>query len=56
LRTSREVNEIAKGIVEEMARLTEGHDTEPPEKNPAVVAPGRLGGLRGGPARMRWEK
>ena len=50
-RTSRDVNMIAKGVIDQIVRLTEG--SEPPEKNPAAVALGRLGGLKGGPARAK---
>jgi hypothetical protein len=39
-----DVNILAKSIVD---KATE----EPPEKNPAAVALGRLGGLKGGKAR-----
>lgn len=38
---ARDINQIAKSIVEEATE----------EKNPAAVALGRLGGLKGGPAR-----
>jgi hypothetical protein len=48
-RTSKDVNQIAKNVVDRIIELTEG--SEKPEKNPAAVALGRLGGLRGGPAR-----
>ncbi len=50
----KDVNEIAKSIVDQAA-----DDVEPveepakPEKNPAAVALGRLGGKKGGPARAK---
>ena len=45
---SRDTNQRAKQIVE----LATGEITEPvSEKNPAAVALGRLGGLKGGKAR-----
>ena len=47
----RDVNQLAKYIVD----LSTGEDEEPqneiPEKNPAAVSLGRLGGLKGGKAR-----
>ena len=50
--SKRDANEIAKAIVDQVA-----DDVEPvkepaePQKNPAAVALGRLGGKKGGPAR-----
>lgn len=44
---SKDVNQIAASVV---AQVTESAD-ETPGKNPAAVALGRLGGLRGGKAR-----
>ncbi len=50
----RNANEIAKPLVDQVA-----DDVEPkkepaePEKNPAAVALGRLGGKKGGPARAK---
>ncbi len=50
----RHANEIAMSIVDQVA-----DDVEPveepaePEKNPAAVALGRLGGKKGGPARAK---
>lgn len=44
-RTSRDFNQIAKGVVDTVVMAT--------EKNPAAVALGRLGGLKGGPARAK---
>ena len=48
-RPPRDVNELASYVV----RVTIGEDEkiEPPAKNPAAVALGRLGGLKGGKAR-----
>lgn len=47
-RSSKDPNQIAAGI---LAKIT-GEAAEPePEKNPAAVALGRLGGLKGGKAR-----
>lgn len=43
----RDENEIAKGIVQQVTESAK----EQPEKNPAAVALGRLGGKKGGPAR-----
>lgn len=42
-----DVNQLAASIV---ATVTEAADAQP-EKNPAAVALGRLGGKKGGPAR-----
>lgn len=45
-----DISQLAKSIVEQAT--SEG--TEPaPEKNPAAVALGRLGGMKGGPARSK---
>ena len=46
-KTEEDVNTLAASIVEQ---ATEG---PPPEKNPAAVALGRLGGLKGGKARAK---
>ncbi len=43
----RDVNEIAATIVAQVTEATQ----EEPAKNPAAVALGRLGGLKGGTAR-----
>jgi hypothetical protein len=40
----------AKSILDQVTGATE-HRVEPNEKNPAAVALGRRGGLKGGPAR-----
>jgi hypothetical protein len=50
-RTSKDVNQMAKNVVDRIIELTEG--SEKPEKNPAAVALGKLGGLKGGPARAK---
>ena len=50
-RTSKDVNQMAKNVVDRIIELTEG--PEKPEKNPAAVALGKLGGLKGGPARAK---
>lgn len=52
--SKRDANGIAKSVVIQVA-----DDVEPveepaePEKNPAAVALGRLGGIKGGPARAK---
>ena len=43
----RDPNQIAKGIVDQVAESAK----KEPEKNPAAVALGRMGGKKGGPAR-----
>lgn len=48
----RDANELAKAIVDE-ATGTAPPATAEPEKNPAAVALGRLGGLKGGKARAK---
>lgn len=52
---SDDINVIAKSIVDQATE--ESTDKEPseekPEKNPAAVALGRLGGLKGGKARAK---
>ena len=50
-RTSKDVNEMAKSVVDRIVELTEG--PQAPDKNPAAVALGKLGGLKGGPARAK---
>jgi hypothetical protein len=49
---SRDINEMAFSII---AEATSNKPTEPetPTKNPAAVALGRLGGLKGGKARAK---
>jgi hypothetical protein len=46
--TSKDINELASFIVEQ---TTSESDKPIKEKNPAAVALGRLGGLKGGKAR-----
>ena len=51
-RAPQDENQLAKSILDLIT--TEDTTAEPeakPEKNPAAVALGRLGGLKGGPAR-----
>lgn len=48
-RTSKDFNQIAKAVVDAVTEASE----DMPEKNPAAVALGRLGGLKGGPARAK---
>lgn len=53
-RSSKDENELAKLIVDQIIAETESEDTlelTRPEKNPAAVALGKLGGLKGGKAR-----
>ncbi len=45
----RDINQLAKFIVDETTN--EDKPIEPQDKNPAAVALGRLGGLKGGKAR-----
>jgi hypothetical protein len=47
-----DLNLLAASIVEE-ATNDNSTDEEPSTKNPAAVALGRLGGLKGGPARAK---
>ena len=44
----RDVNQMARAVVEHVERIAD----EEPGKNPAAVALGRRGGLKGGRARM----
>ena len=50
-----DTNVLASQIVAEATQELTDEPTEPilPEKNPAAVALGRLGGLKGGPARAK---
>ena len=48
-RPPKETNQLAKYILD--VTTGEAEKIEPPEKNPAAVALGRLGGLKGGKAR-----
>ena len=47
---TRDVNEAALDAVGQIVKLTEASEQRS-EKNPAAVALGRRGGLKGGPAR-----
>ncbi len=47
---SDDINVVAKSIIE---KATEEPNKEIPQKNPAAVALGRLGGLKGGKARAK---
>jgi hypothetical protein len=47
----RDVNQLAKFIVDLSTGEAEEPQTEEPKKNPAAVELGRLGGLKGGKAR-----
>jgi hypothetical protein len=49
----KDISQIAYQIVQEATQEVKGEPTPIPieEKNPAAVALGRLGGLKGGPAR-----
>ena len=46
-----DLSQLAKSIVEKATRQNEDTENVSPEKNPAAVASGRLGGLKGGKAR-----
>jgi hypothetical protein len=50
-----DISQLAYQIVQEATREVkeEPTPTPPREKNPAAVALGRLGGLKGGPARAK---
>ena len=47
-RQERDFNQMARAVIEHVERVTEATG-----KNPAAVALGRRGGLKGGKARMR---
>lgn len=52
----RDINELAAAIVAEATEEKQPEiptENQPKEKNPHAVALGRLGGLKGGPARKR---
>ncbi len=52
----RDINELAAAIVAEATEEKQPEsppDNAPDEKNPHAVALGRLGGLKGGPARSK---
>ena len=48
---TRDENQTARAAVQHVIEQTEGRPDPEPEKNPAAVALGRLGGLKGGKAR-----
>jgi len=49
---SKDENVVAKSVIDEIIELTESEAfQQTPEKNPAAVMLGRLGGLKGGKAR-----
>jgi len=50
---SSDVNMLASEIVAEATHEEKPTETPTKEKNPAAVALGRLGGLKGGPARAK---
>lgn len=47
-RRERDVNQMARAVIEHVEKMAQ----ENPGKNPAAVALGRKGGLKGGRARM----
>ena len=46
---AKDENQIAAGIIAQLGQIAKDN----PEKNPAAVALGRLGGLKGGKARAK---
>lgn len=50
-KTPADVNQFAKFFVDQATAEPEQPESPKPEKNPAAVALGRLGGLKGGKAR-----
>jgi hypothetical protein len=52
---STDENVLAKSVIDDIIYLTESDDFDKPakEKNPAAVALGKLGGLKGGKARSK---
>ena len=52
---SSDISQLAYQIVQEATQEVKEEPTQTPakEKNPAAVALGRLGGLKGGPARAK---
>jgi hypothetical protein len=50
-RSSKDLNQTAYNIVRQSTEQVVNALAEPPVKNPAAVALGRLGGLKGGKAR-----
>jgi len=51
LHKHRDVNQLARAVVERIEELAEAHQAAP-GKDPIAVALGRRGGLKGGRARM----
>ncbi len=49
----RDLNQLAKSIVDEATTDDKQKDVSASNKNPAAVALGRLGGLKGGKARAK---
>lgn len=49
----KDENVLAKSVVNSNIEETEAKEEEKPNKNPAAVALGRLGGLKGGKARAK---
>jgi predicted KAP-like P-loop ATPase len=49
----RSRNKMTKDVDQVAARIAEFQSAREPQKNPAAVALGRLGGLKGGKARMK---
>lgn len=52
-KASRDVNVLAASIVEQVTGKDALIASEIPQKNPAAIALGRLGGKKGGPARAK---
>jgi hypothetical protein len=50
-RKKKDVNQIAANIIGQLSGDVEPEPVADPNKNPAAVALGRLGGLKGGKAR-----
>lgn len=48
-----DLNQLAKSIVDQATGEISKEEPQEPEKNPAAVALGRLGGLKGGAARAK---
>jgi hypothetical protein len=49
----KDISQLAYQIVQEATQEEKPIETPAKEKNPAAVALGRLGGLKGGPARAK---
>lgn len=53
-RSSKDENELAKSVIDQIIAETESEGFgKEPEKNPAAVTLGRLGGQKGGKARAQ---